>query len=146
MLPCIQSRRAPSRFLRTSFRRKACGEITDPVMAATYLNSIVDRPDIDPRDRAQVILELADCLHAEGKNAESLSWLKIWMELYPGRPEVGAVAYRLGTLYTEMGLTGPARDAYYKALSSAINQGAGNKRGRSRPILPANERDIVGPG
>jgi tetratricopeptide (TPR) repeat protein len=95
----------------------------DAAGAVSYLQYIVTNTDITPRDRARGILELADCLHAGGREAESLCWLKIWMQMYPGRPEMGAVAFRIGTLYTNMGLPNLARDAYYQALSSAINQG-----------------------
>jgi tetratricopeptide (TPR) repeat protein len=45
------------------------------------------------------------------------------MGLNEGRPETAAVAYRMGTIYTRMGLPSMARDSYYLALSYAINQG-----------------------
>ena len=95
----------------------------DNVMCASYLKSVLDHSDLAPRDRARAILELADCLEAIDRKAEALCWLKIWVQLYPGRPEVGAVDYRMGTLYTQMGLRSLARDAYYLALSTALNQG-----------------------
>jgi tetratricopeptide (TPR) repeat protein len=96
----------------------------DEAMAAGYLqNVIVDDADISPRDRARAILELSDCLQVLGRQAETLCWLKIWMGLYSGRPETAAVAYRMGKIYTQMGLASLARDSYYLALSFAINQG-----------------------
>jgi tetratricopeptide (TPR) repeat protein len=95
----------------------------DEAGAVGYLQRTITHTDLTPRDRARGILELADCLDAGQREAESLCWLKIWMQMYPARPEVGAVAFRLGTLYTKMGLPSLARDAYYQALSSAINQG-----------------------
>ncbi len=45
------------------------------------------------------------------------------MELYPSRPEIGAVAYRVGYMYTQMGFSDLARDAYYLALAHTINEG-----------------------
>jgi tetratricopeptide (TPR) repeat protein len=96
----------------------------DEAMAAGYLqNVIVDDVDISPPDRARAILELADCLQVLGRQAETLCWLKIWMGLYSGRTETAAVAYRMGKIYTQMGLPSLARDSYYLALSFAINQG-----------------------
>jgi tetratricopeptide (TPR) repeat protein len=95
----------------------------DEAGAVGYLQRTITHTELTPRDRARGIIELADCLDAGQREAESLCWLKIWMQMYPARPEVGAVAFRLGTLYTKMGLPSLARDAYYQALSSAINQG-----------------------
>jgi len=95
----------------------------DTVMAIAYLRNIVTNPDLAPQYRARVILQLADCLAAQHQEAESLCWLKIWVELYPARPEIGAVAYRVGSLYTQMGLPDLARDAYYLALAHTINEG-----------------------
>ena len=96
----------------------------DDSMAAGYLqNVVVNDVDIAPRDRARAILELADCLQSLHRQAETLCWLKIWMGLYSGRPETAAVAYRMGMIYTRMGLPSMARDSYYLALSYAINQG-----------------------
>jgi tetratricopeptide (TPR) repeat protein len=95
----------------------------DPVLATDYLREIVTSGAILPQDRARAILELTDSLSAQHNEAESLCWLKIWMESYPSRPEYGAVAYRVGTLYREMGLSSMARDAYYLALAHTVNQG-----------------------
>ncbi len=95
----------------------------DSQMAATYLQKVVVNPDLSARDRSQAIMELADCLGETGQTADELCWLKIWMQLYPARPEVGAVAYRMGALYTQMGLSDLARDQFYLALSSAVNHG-----------------------
>jgi outer membrane protein assembly factor BamD (BamD/ComL family) len=95
----------------------------DGILAVAYLRQIVTNGELLPQYRARAILELADCLISEHQEAEALCWLKIWLELYPTRPEFGAVAYRIGTLYREMGLPGMARDAYYMALAHAINQG-----------------------
>jgi tetratricopeptide (TPR) repeat protein len=95
----------------------------DEAGAIGYLEKVVTSPGISSRDRARAILELADFLQEAQRDAESLCWLKIWMQLYPDRREIGAVAFRVGTLYTAMGLPNLARDAYYRALSSAINQG-----------------------
>ena len=96
----------------------------DEAMAAGYLqNVVVNDADIAPRDRARAILELADCLQNLGRHAETLCWLKIWMGLFPAGPETAAVAYRMGRIYTQMGLRSLARDSYYLALSFAINQG-----------------------
>jgi outer membrane protein assembly factor BamD (BamD/ComL family) len=83
----------------------------------------VTNGDILPQYRARAILELADCLGAQHQEAEALCWLKIWMELYPARPEIGAVAYRIGAIYTQMGLPDQARDAFYLALAHTINEG-----------------------
>lgn len=95
----------------------------DNITAISYLREIVNNVNILPQDRARVILELADCLSLQGEKAESLCWLKIWMQLYPTRPEFGAVAYRVGTQYMQMGLPDLARDAFYLALAHAVNQG-----------------------
>ena len=95
----------------------------DSVSAADYLEKVAESPNLSPRDRARAILELADCLHAVHRPADELTWLKLWIQLYPDRPEVGAVAYRMGTLYTQLGLSGLARDSFYFALSNAVNHG-----------------------
>lgn len=96
----------------------------DEAMAADYLqNVVVNNPDLPERDRARAILELADSLQILHRRAERLCWLKIWMGLYSGRPETAAVAYRMGSIYTRMGLFNLARDSYYLALSYAINHG-----------------------
>jgi tetratricopeptide (TPR) repeat protein len=96
----------------------------DNVAAADYLEKVARSPSVSARDRARVILQLADCLQAIHRPGAELCWLKIWMQLYPDRTEVGAVAYRMGAVYTEMGLTGLARDSFYLALANAINHGA----------------------
>jgi outer membrane protein assembly factor BamD (BamD/ComL family) len=95
----------------------------DPILAAAYLRQIVSNARISSASRARAILELADCLACAHEEGESLCWLKIWMELYPARPEIGAVAYRIGAMYTQMGLPDLARDAYYLALAHTINEG-----------------------
>ena len=95
----------------------------DSVMAADYLEKVALNPAVSARDRARVILQLADCLQAAHRPGGELCWLKVWMQLYPDRTEVGAVAYRMGTLYTDLGLTDLARDAFYLALSNAVNHG-----------------------
>jgi len=110
---------APPCFKRVDYLRKH----NDNVMAISYLREVVSNGDLIPQYRARAILELADCLAAQHEAAESLCWLKIWMELYPRRPEIGAVAYRVGVLYTEMGIPDLARDAYYLALAHTINEG-----------------------
>ena len=102
-------------------RVKYLREQGDTILASDYLREIVLNGDIAPRYRAQAMLELADCLEARHQDAEALCWIKIWMELYPGRPEYGAVAYRLGTLYSQMHLPDLARDAYYLALAHTVN-------------------------
>ncbi len=43
--------------------------------------------------------------------------------MYPKRPEFGAVAFRVGTIYTQMGLPGLARDAYYLTLAHSLSDG-----------------------
>jgi len=95
----------------------------DHVMASSYLEKVALNPEMEPRERARAILELADELEAQQRSGDELCWLKVWMQLYPQRPEVGAVAYRMGALYTRMGLTQLARDSYYLALSNAVNHG-----------------------
>ena len=94
----------------------------DNILAISYLRQLVTNRDMLPQVRAQVILELADCLSVEHQDAESLCWLKVWTQLYPARPEFGAVAYRIGALYMQMGLTDLARDAYYMALAHTVNE------------------------
>lgn len=96
----------------------------DPILAITYLRQIVTNSDLLPPQRAVAILMLADYLGEQHQEAEALSWLKIWQGLYPGRPEAGAVAYRIGTYYSNMGLPDLARDSFYMALSSTLNQGS----------------------
>ena len=95
----------------------------DGVMAISYLRSVVTNKTLLPQDRARAILELADCLAGEHQEAESLCWLKIWTQLYPTRPEFGAVSYRIGAIYTHMGLPDLARDAYYLTLAHSVNEG-----------------------
>lgn len=95
----------------------------DSVSAADYLEKVVQSPGLSDRDRARAILQLADALQGARKPGPELCWLKVWMQLYPTRAEVGAVAYRMGALYTQMGLTELARDSFYLALSNAINHG-----------------------
>jgi tetratricopeptide (TPR) repeat protein len=95
----------------------------DSKMAVTYLQKVVVNASLPARYRAQAILELADALGESGQTADELCWLKIWMQMYPMRPEIGAVAYRMGTLYTRMGLSDLARDQFYLALSNAVNHG-----------------------
>ena len=95
----------------------------DSIMAIAYLRQVVSNRNLIPQDRARAILELADALGAAHQEAESLCWLKIWTQLYPGRPEFGAVAFRIGTIYTHMGLPDLARDVYYLALAHTINDG-----------------------
>jgi outer membrane protein assembly factor BamD (BamD/ComL family) len=109
----------PLYFQRVDYLRKH----NDPVLASAYLREIVTSSNILPQYRARAILELADSLSSERQQPEALCWLKIWMELYPSRPEFGAVAYRVGTLYREMGLSSMARDSFYLALAHAVNQG-----------------------
>jgi tetratricopeptide (TPR) repeat protein len=95
----------------------------DDFEAIDYLRQIVMNGDLLPQHRARAILELADCLEARHQDGEALCWLKIWMELYPLRPEVGAVSYRMGAIYTKMGLPEMARDAYYLTLAHSVNEG-----------------------
>ena len=95
----------------------------DNTMAISYLRQVVTNQNILPQDRSRAMLELADALGAEHQEAESLCWLKLWMQLYPGRPELGAVAFRVGTIYTHMGLSDLARDAYYLTLAHTVNDG-----------------------
>jgi len=95
----------------------------DDILAIDYLRQVITVGEIRPQYRARAIVELADCLAAQHQEAESLCWLKIWMQLYPMRPEIGAVAYRIGSLYTQLGLPNLARDAYYLALAHAVNAG-----------------------
>ena len=109
----------PSFFSQVAYLRKH----GDNLGAISYLRNVVTKGDIEPQYRARAILQLSDCLSAGHQEAEALCWLKIWMGLYPTRPEVGAVAYRIGALYTQMGLPDPARDAYYLALAHTINNG-----------------------
>jgi tetratricopeptide (TPR) repeat protein len=95
----------------------------DPDMAISYLSRVVVNPNLSAHDRSEAILVLSDCLAAQDREGNALCWLKIWMQLYPARPEVGAVAYRMGALYTRMGLSDMARDSFYLALSNAVNHG-----------------------
>jgi outer membrane protein assembly factor BamD (BamD/ComL family) len=95
----------------------------DPVMAIEYLKSIMTNPSLLPQDRSRVIIELADTLQLRGENAEALCWLKVWTQLFPGRREFAAVAYRIAEFYSKMGMPDLARDAYYLALAHAVNQG-----------------------
>ena len=95
----------------------------DNVLAISYLKQCASNGEILPQWRARAILALADCLAEEHQQAEALCWLKIWMQLFPQRPEIGAVAYRIGAMYTKMGLPDQARDAYYLALAHTINEG-----------------------
>jgi len=95
----------------------------DPSMAVSYLEKVVVNPDLSARERSEAILVLSDGLAAQAQVGDALCWLKIWMQLYPARPENGAVAYRMGTLYTRMGLPELARDSFYLALSDAVNHG-----------------------
>jgi len=109
----------PPCFQRVEYLRKH----NDYVMAISYLRQVINNGDLVPQYRARAILELADCLIHEHQEAESLCWLKIWMELYPSRPEIAAVAYRIGTLYSQMGLPDLARDAFYLSLAHSVNEG-----------------------
>jgi TolA-binding protein len=109
----------PECFVRADYLRSH----NDNILAIAYLKQIATNGDILPQDRARAILELSDSLESEHDQAESLCWLKIWMQLYPMRPEVGAVAYRVGALYSEMGLPDLARDAFYTAMTHTVNQG-----------------------
>ena len=95
----------------------------DMSMAISYLEKVVVNPGISAYDRAEAILVLSDSLAAQRDAGAALCWLKIWLQLYPARPEIGAVAYRMGTLYTDMGLSDLARDSFYLALSNAVNHG-----------------------
>jgi tetratricopeptide (TPR) repeat protein len=95
----------------------------DSGMAASYLEKVVTNPNLSTQDRALAILVLADCLEAVHRTGDELCWLKIWLQLYPARTEVGAVAYRMGALYTRMGLSDLARDSFYLALANAVNHG-----------------------
>jgi tetratricopeptide (TPR) repeat protein len=95
----------------------------DPVAAIDYLKRIVTNSSLLPQDRARAIVELADVLQLRGEDAEALCWLKIWTELFPGRREFAAVAYRIAEFYNRMGMPDLARDAYYLALADAVNQG-----------------------
>jgi len=107
----------PLCFVRVEYLRKH----NDYIMAISYLRELVTNGNLRSQYRARAILELADCLDHERQQAEALCWLKIWVELYPGRPEVGAVAYRIGLLYTRMGLPDLARDAFYLTLAHSVN-------------------------
>ena len=109
----------PPFFQRVEYLRKH----KDDILAAAYLRQIITTDQLRPQFRARAILELADCLEGSNQEAEALCWLKIWVELYPARPEIGAVAYRLGSLYSQMGLHDLARDSYYLALAHTINEG-----------------------
>jgi tetratricopeptide (TPR) repeat protein len=95
----------------------------DTVMLISYLQQSLFDPDISDLDRSRGMIELADALLAEHRQADAMAWLRLWLQLHPGRPEAGAVAYRLGSLYTQMGLPSLARDTYYQALASTVNYG-----------------------
>jgi len=107
----------PLCFVRVEYLRKH----NDYIMAISYLRELVTNGNLRSQYRARAILELADCLDHERQPAEALCWLKIWAELYPARPEFGAVAYRTGSLYSRMGLPDLARDAFYLALAHSVN-------------------------
>ena len=108
-----------SAFAQVDYLRKH----NDYTMAISYLRQVVTNQNITPQDRARAIVELADALQTKHQEAEALCWLKLWMQLYPGRPELGAIAYRVGTIYTHMGLSELARDAYYLTLAHTVNDG-----------------------
>ena len=95
----------------------------DPVQAIDYLKHLVTNSTLLPQDRSRAMIELADILQSQGEDAEALCWLKIWTELFPGRREFAAVAYRIAEFYSKMGMPDLARDAYYLALAHAVNQG-----------------------
>jgi outer membrane protein assembly factor BamD (BamD/ComL family) len=95
----------------------------DLILAAAYLKQIATNSSLPEQTRARAIIQLADVLADKGEEAQALCWLKIWCELYPGRREFAAVAYRVATYYREMGMPDLARDAYYLALAHAVNQG-----------------------
>jgi tetratricopeptide (TPR) repeat protein len=95
----------------------------DPVLAIDYLKQIVTSGTVLPQDRSRAIIELADVLEERGETAESLCWLKIWGEMFPARPEFAAVAYRVASVYSRIGMPDLARDAYYLSLGHAVNQG-----------------------
>jgi len=109
----------PVCFQQVDFFRKH----NDNIMAIAYLRQLITYGNFIPQYKARAILELADCLDAAHQKAEALCWLKIWAELFPARPEMGSVAYRIATLYTQMGLSDLARDAYYLALAHTVNDG-----------------------
>jgi outer membrane protein assembly factor BamD (BamD/ComL family) len=109
----------PAYFAQVAYLRKH----NDNFMAVSYLRKILANTTLRPQYRARCMLELSDCLAASHQEPEALCWLKLWTEMYPSRPEIGAVAYRLGTMYTRMELPDLARDAYYLALAHTINQG-----------------------
>lgn len=95
----------------------------DPILAINYLKEIATNGKLLPQDRARAMIQLADTLQSCGEDAEALCWLKTWCVLYPARREFAGVAYRLASLYSRMGMTDLARDAYYLALAHAVNQG-----------------------
>jgi outer membrane protein assembly factor BamD (BamD/ComL family) len=95
----------------------------DPVQAIDYLKHLATNASLLPQDRSRAMIELADTLQARGDDAEALWGLKIWAELFPGRREFAAVAYRMAGFYSKMGMPDLARDAYYLALAHAVNQG-----------------------
>lgn len=116
--PDVQQK-VPAVFAEVDYLRKH----NDGTMAAAYLRQVISSQNNLPQDRARAILILADTLASVHREAEALCWLKMWMQLYPSRPEIGGVAYRVGTIYTHMGLPDLARDAYYMTLAHTINQG-----------------------
>jgi len=111
--------KVPSYIQQVDYLRKH----NDNILAIAYLQKVLANQEMLPQYRARAILELVDCLDSQHQDAESLCWLEIWTELYPARPEIGSVAYRIGMLYSQMGLPDLARDAFYMALAHTINQG-----------------------
>jgi tetratricopeptide (TPR) repeat protein len=95
----------------------------DNAMTVAYLEKTLVNPEISEADRGRGMIEISDALMVEHRPAEALCWLRLWLQLHPGRPEAGAVAYRIGSIYTQMGLPGMARDSYYQALASTVNYG-----------------------
>ena len=94
----------------------------DDIMAISYLREIVTGQTTSLQDHSRAIIELADCLEDHHQDAEALCWLKVWMSQFSARPEMGAVSYRVGQLYSRMGLPDLARDAFYLTLAHTVNQ------------------------
>jgi outer membrane protein assembly factor BamD (BamD/ComL family) len=111
--------KAPAYFGQVDYLRQH----HDSVSAVDYLRRIVNNGALPPQERARAMIELADSLTEAHQEAEALCWLKLWMQMFPGRTEYGAVAYRAGLIYTQMGLPGLARDAFYSTLAHTLNEG-----------------------
>ena len=105
----------------------------DTVMLISYLQQSLFDPDISDLDRSRGMIELADAPSRGAPPGRCDGLAETLAATAPGPSgEAGAVAYRLGSLYTQMGLPSLARDTLLPGAGQHGELWPGAQRRRSR--------------